>query len=171
MAIEDYLTADEEVQLQWAGQVKSGLQNVAGGAVDFAATNTRILVVSSSGSSKDIDYSHVSSVEVKSSPEYSFAGTQWYLILGFFFLPTGLIMLLVGSPDQTNLAGVNIILGLGLLVYYWDDFDGFGNLIKSDETTVYKITLITGDEDAQQISFKTTDDIGATLSRIVREAD
>lgn len=171
MAIEDYLTGDEEVQLQWAGQVKSGLKNVAGGAVDFAATNTRILVVSSSGSSKDIDYSHVSSVEVKTSSEYSFAETHWNLILGFFLLPMGLMILLLGSPEQANIAGVSVILGLGLLAYYWDEFDGFDNLIKSEETTVYKIKLITGDEDAQQISFKTTDDIGAALSRIVREAD
>lgn len=172
MDVEGYLTTNEEVRLQWDGQVKSGLTNAIKGSVIFAATNMRLLAITDSGNSKDIEYSHISSVEVETSPKYSSTGTQRDLILGFISLFGGLLILLVAENNaQILLAGIGFILGLGFVVFNWDDFEGFSSLFDFEETTVYNITLITGDEENNQISFQTEENIGAELSRIVRETN
>lgn len=172
MNIDDYLTENEEIRLQWDGKIKSGLSTVSRGAVIFAATNSRLLVVTNSGSSKDIEYSHISSVEVETKPSYNPTFEQTGLIIGFLAITTGPIAFVASN---TNLQALIFLLyissGVYLLKSNWGDFAGVGDLFDFEKEKVYKITLITGDEEDNEISFQTEENIGAELSRIVRESN
>lgn len=179
-SIEDYMTEAEEIKLRWEGGLTSG----SGDATDktlaerledaqnqatttkFAATTQRLLYLDGDASFKDIDYKHISSVEVDKSTEPDPTPLQTLtLISGIGFVAVTGMALVMGEPVWLLLSLVSIA-GLGYAYSKGISLDELGDL---NEITTYDITVITGDEAHQQISFETEENVGADLSRIVRE--
>ncbi|MDL0145966.1 PH domain-containing protein [Halobacterium salinarum] len=155
MAIEDYLTDDEELLLKWRGSLDDeGSSAFNQSSSFFGATDKRLLYSNTNGTFKDIEYSHISSIESESEQEIKniadFDGES---------LAAGAVGLLI------SLGGLSIesapVLGIGVVIVLVATF-----LNMED---VQKVQVITGDELHSQLNFKSPDNIAADLSRIIRE--
>lgn len=170
--VRDYLTENEEIKRSWRGSVKSGDESSSTtgfnrelNGTSFAATNQRLVYVNESESFKDIDYKHISSVEAEKSTEEEASPLQMIFIASIIGTAIGFFMLIDG-----NLLGLLLLLGsLGVFVLIAKMVEDPEQLFEVDEKTKYDIKLITGDEAHTQIAFETEENIGADLSRIVRE--
>jgi hypothetical protein len=165
--IEDYLSHGEELLLSWiASSVKKGDHDnsfgfgVSNSEFTFGATDRRIVYLNENGNFKDIDYNHISSIETDTEPNPPAAATGAGCCGGILVLAG-----LGGFSDDPGAALLWLSIGIVLFVaayYLFKNHDG---------TEKRKIKLITGDEAHQQITFTTSEDVGASLSQIVREQE
>jgi hypothetical protein len=176
--VTDYLSADEDIKLQWKGGLKTiddGLKSwqdkleTGTNKTTFAATTQRLLYINEDSSFKDIEYSHISSVEVDKSTKPMIEE----LTLMEQLAMVGILIGVVGVVGIFSSAFVIGILGLGgsgvilgVILMKVEDHSEF--LIPSEKTT-YEVRIITGDEAHQQIEFETEENVGAGLSRIIRQ--
>jgi hypothetical protein len=162
--LESYLASEEELLLSFSAERiedEDPHRDFSSNAdYIFGATDRRILFITSSDEFKDIEYSHISSIETdtdRESPRTAlYAG-----ICGGIFIIGG-----IGSLGDDPLSALFVtLLGGGLLVG--------GYYLFQDRASTEKITFITGDEAVQQIEATISSDestnIGAELSRILRE--
>jgi hypothetical protein len=167
--LEEYLASEEELLLSFSPEsiqdedTDPDLFSINDNDPVFGATDRRILY--SSGGFKDIEYSHISSIENQTKTEAENQnGPICTGICGGIFLLSGV----AGFGDNPLTALFGLLLGGGLLIAAYHIYEPKA---ESDKKEV--ITLITGDETDQQIEVTALSDestnIGAELSRIVRE--
>lgn len=155
MGIGEYLASDEELLLQWQGNVDKEQSSTFGNSNSaFGATNQRLVYLNDGGGFKDIEYSHISSIESETEKEVKalaeFDGGS--LVAGGI----GALFFIIGVNVESGAALVlGIILAAIAMALNMED--------------VQKIMVITGDEAHSKLEFKTSDDVAAELSRIIRE--
>lgn len=170
-SVEDYLASDEELFLSFpAITVDDGSNNLDSGfgttqsdsRHQFGATDRRIIYLTASGDFKDLDYSHISSIEAATDDDEN-AGPYLVACCGGVFILSG-IAGLMDDPDRAFLA---LLLG-GAMVYGGAKW--LEDVNSSDRET---IKFITGNEEQQQIEVTVSSDVernvAAELSRILRE--
>lgn len=178
--IDGYLTENEEVQLQWKGALEpdertdvQNLKNQLGigtiGNATFVATNRRLIFLNSDGQFKDIANSHISSVEVDKSDEPDLTPIQWVAMFGLLTAGAGLLGFLGLLAIGFGASLLSFVIGGAMFGIAWTIVDTPSEIFDVAEKTIYEVKIITGDETDQQIKFETEENIGANLSRIVRE--
>lgn len=175
--LQNYLASDEELLLSFSAEnVQRGesddgesfsqmLENAQSDSdYEFGATDRRIVYVTGSGGFKDIEYSHISSIE--SATETDNSEQQGAFGLGC----CGGILALGGLASITEDPGTalfGILLGGLLLAAAVKVFQN------ANSSTKQKIKFITGDEAHQQMEVTLSSDadanVGAELSQILRE--
>jgi hypothetical protein len=175
--LQNYLASDEELLLSFSAENvlrrgsddgESFSQTLESAQFDsdyeFGATDRRIVYVTGTGGFKDIEYSHISSIESATETDNSEQ-------LGAFVLGCcgGILALggLTSIGDKPGTALFGIILG-GFL---------FAAAVKvyqnANSSTKQKVKFITGDEASQKIEVTLSSDaganVGAELSQILRE--
>lgn len=176
--LQDYLASDEELLLSFSAEnVERGegsdsdeslsqmLENAqTGSEYEFGATDRRIVYLTDSGGFKDIEYSHISSIESEKETDNSQEGGA--IALGCC---GGVLALagLGGISDDPGTALIALLIGGVLLAAAVKVFQN------AESSEKQKIKFITGDEAHQQIEVTLSSDadanIGAELSRILRE--
>jgi hypothetical protein len=167
--LEEYLASEEELLLSFSAESIQDedtdpdfFSNNDNDPV-FGATDRRILFITSSGGFKDIEYSHISSVETEIKTENQ-NGAICAGICGGIFLLSGV----AGFGDNPLNALFGLLLGGGLLIAAYYIYEP-----KAESEKKEAISFITGDETDQQIEVTTLSDestnIGAEFSRILRE--
>lgn len=176
--LEHYLASDEELLLSFSAESVSrskgrsnndNLFNIIENAstnseYQFGATDRRVVYLENSSKFKDIEFSHISSIESSTDKDNSEQGAA--LTLGC----CGGILALGGLSSITEDPGTalfGLLIGGPLLA-------GAVKLFQNaDLSERQKIKFITGDETHQQIEITLSPDaqenIGAELSRILRE--
>jgi hypothetical protein len=169
--LESYLASEEELLLSFSAESVEGEDAGTDFASDsdymFGATDRRIVYVTGSGGFKDIEFSHISSIESDTETEED---RQEALAIctgccGGVAVVSGIITLF----DEPSSALAGLLSGSGLLAvayYAYQNADG-------ETTEKQKVKFITGDEADQQIEATVSPDvsgnIGAELSSILRE--
>jgi hypothetical protein len=131
---------------------------------EFGATDRRIVYLTSSGKFKDLEYTHISSIE---SSQKIDNGDE---VMGYLIGAIGILGGLGGVVTLTDqpLFGFAIVLAGGWMVY-----DAQNRLENAESTEKQLINFITGDEETQQLELTLSPDadsnIGAELSSILRE--
>lgn len=162
--IDDYLASEESVVKRWSGEI-TGSKPSGGG--EFAATDRRIALLTEDGDFKDIAYNHVISVESEiNDPADSMRYLPWIAIgIGGWFS--------VGALSAINEGNIGGFVGLlvGALVLLWLAIKGFDTDWEevNDQPVSHEITLVTGDEREDQLTFKTTENVSALLSQKIRD--
>lgn len=169
--LESYLASEEELLLSFSAESVEGEDAGTDFASDseymFGATDRRIVYVTGSGGFKDIEFSHISSIESDTETEED--GQEALAICtgccGGVAVVSGIITLF----DEPSSALAGLLSGGGLLAvayYAYQNADG-------ETTEKQKVKFITGDEADQQIEATVSPDvsgnIGAELSSILRE--
>lgn len=160
--VKDYLASNEDLILSFnADSVSAGDENDpdwGNSTYSFGATDRRLIYLDGNGGFKDIEYSHISSIETESKRD----GPDGALLVGCCAGFLGLAGMGALSDDPgTGLLLVSI--GIGGLVLAKHMFDNH------EETEKQEVKVITGDEAHQQLTFTTSENVGAELSSIVRE--
>lgn len=164
--LQNYLASEEELLLSFTadsveGNTEEEFQDVE---YKFGATDRRIVYITSNGDFKDIEYTHISSIESETeSSNYEEVGAICGGCCGGVFLVGALSA--VGSSPASGILGVLIGAGVIAGAYY---------IYKNaEETEKQKIKFITGDEADQQIEATVSTDestnIAAELSSILRD--
>lgn len=163
-SVEDYLAKGEELILAFgADSVDSGGDDSPNWGAQtteysFGATDRRLVYLGDDGSFKDIEYRHISSIETESETDEP-GGAIVAGVCGGLLLFAGI----AGISDDPGMGLLFLIIGVGLLAAAVKLFQ------EHEETEKQKIKVITGDEADQQLEFTTSENIGAELSRILRE--
>lgn len=175
--LDEYLGEGEEILLGWTGGIipdeddeRSSQEKLQAAkqesGVEFGATDQRIVYMDNDANFKDIDYRHISSVEssVESAPDpepFQLLGG-----VGVFFAAFG-----IGLIFLKPILGILLtIVAFGAIWFAVDECGGFTETFNWEEkTTGYKITFITGNELHSEVRIKTGENVGADISRIVRE--
>ena len=158
--INDYLATDESIRQSWSGKIKDDGGSDQG---TLALTDRRIVYLMGK-SFKDIEYSHIISVETDVDEVSIDNAGRYFKITGGIVIVLNLINIVLDM-----LINFFIVFICGLLIF------AFGKLFEKADTEehmpdpTHSISIITGDEVDQELTFKTTEDVGAEISRAVRE--
>ncbi|WP_152423322.1 PH domain-containing protein [Haloterrigena salina] len=156
MPLKNYLGDNEELLLSWGGKPDEDDEffSTSGTNLEFGATDKRLIFYDDNGSFKDIEYTHISSIEAETDKEVKDISD---------FDDNGL--LLGGLGAIVSVVGVLIeimpilLIGIVLIMIVM-----FLNL-----EDVQKVKIITGDEMPSRVNFKTTENISGDLSKIIRD--
>lgn len=158
--LQDYLASDESIVHSWEGEITDGGSSRKG---VLAVTDRRVVYLAG-GSFKDIEYSHITSVEteVEELPDVNLP----LILMGLGGVCVILGFLTIGGVGVLNTA---VLIVGGLL------FVGLGYLMKDiglDEASpdpTHTVKIITGDEDEQELTFEMEKNVGAEISSTLRE--
>lgn len=159
--LQNYLASEEELLLSFTSESVEGNSEYEFQDVEyrFGATDRRIIYLTSDGSFKDIEYTHITSIESETSNQKP-AVISGGCCGGIFLL--GALSSFGDSPTQ---AIIGVLIGGGIIAGTYYIYNN------SDETR--KIRFITGDEADQQITATVSTDgsvnIAAELSSILRD--
>lgn len=124
-SIDKYLTEDEEIRLQWEGDLKppenssrllNRMQDIKDNQTTFAVTNKRLVLLDSEDGFKDIHHTHISSVEANKTTEPKITSLQVVALTGLAFIALGLLVglvLFINALYSDNIAF--ILFGAALL--------------------------------------------------------
>ena len=158
--IKDYLATDESIRQSWSGRVKDDGGSNQG---TLALTDRRVAYLMGK-SFKDVEYSHITSVETDVDEVSIDNAGLYFKIIGGVGIMSSFINIVLDM-----LINFLIVLICGSLLF------AFGKLFETVDTEehmpdpTHSISIITGDEVNQELTFETTEDIGAEISRAVRE--
>lgn len=159
--VDDYLASEEEITHQWNGKISDGESTGTKGTL--IATDRRVAYLAG-GSFKDIDYSHIRSIEsdTNEAPDVTLVD----VLSGFsaFFGVTWIISSFIGG-DVTALAMGLALVVLAFLLYHFQTHDKR----ESELLEKQSVTIVTGDGRENEINFETTEYIDADLSKTIRE--
>lgn len=155
-SIQEYLTEGEDVEQSWTGNV-SGQQS---GDANFIATDRRLIYLTSNESFKDIPYEHIKSVEANSEKDYPIlhrvGGAM--ILLGVFALMSWIASGL--SNPIASISSIVFLLGGGV---------GLTNKYQHGAVKIHNVTVVMGKEEEQNLEFESQENVGATLSRLIRQ--
>lgn len=165
--LQNYLASDEELLLSFSAE---NIEDSTDDSVSqdttykFGATDRRIVYITSSGGFKDIEYTHISSIESENQTDNTEEGGAICIgCCGGVFLIAALGA--IGESPASGILGVLIGGAVVVGAYY-----AYQN---AEQTEKQKIKFITGDEADSKIEATVSTDestnIAAELSRILRE--
>jgi len=157
--IGDYLASDEAIEHAWEGEITDDSGSHQG---TLALTDRRVVYLMGS-SFKDVEYSHITSVEteVEEPPDVNIS--LLFKGVGVAALAVGILAIvldLLFSFVAMTLGGLGLI-GFGIA---FDRVD----MEEHGPDPTHTISIITGDESDQELTFETNENVGAEISRTVR---
>lgn len=167
--LRDYLADDEELLLSFNAEkvehVDDDSPDFHKNEYEFGATDRRIVYLNDSGSFKDIDYGHISSIESEKLEQKPTSWANVAIVGGAILVIAGVGGLFSEPPNGSALLLVPI--GAALIWYGVNREDNREIVVKE------KIKFVTGDESHQQVeaTIPPTPDseFGPEMSRILRE--
>lgn len=158
--VQEYLASGEEISHEWRGKISDGARK--GAKVTLVATDRRLAYLTEE-SFKDIGYAHISSLESETN---EVPDIPWIAVLvgvsGLFGVFTVLGGLMGGNVGAFAI-GV-VLLVISFLLYQWRPEGGINN----EPTVKQSVTIVTDDVRENEINFETTENIGADLSKTIR---
>lgn len=165
--LQNYLASEEELLLSFSAEsVEGNTDDDVSQDIEykFGATDRRIVYITSSGDFKDIEYTHISSIESESETSNN---EEIGAVCGGCC--GGMVLIgALGAVGDSPAGGIlGVLLGGAILAAAYYVYKN------AEETEKQKIKFITGDEADQQIEATVSTDestnIAAELSSILRD--
>lgn len=159
--VDEYVASGEEITHQWNGKISDGERTGTKGTL--IATDRRLAYLAG-GSFKDIDYTHIRSIEsdTKEAPDVTLSD----LLSGFFafFGVTWILSSFIGG-DPTALGMGLVLVVLAYLLYNYQSYE------ERDPERIEKqtVTIVTDDERENEITFETTEHSDVDVSKTIRD--
>lgn len=160
--VQDYLASEESIVHSWEGQITDGGLSQEGLLV---ITDRRVAYLAGE-SFKDIEYSHIASIEMEvdsqTIPDIDIS--QATMILGGVAVMGGGVSIGMG----TELFSL-IVVVLGVMIWVQGYRMRGGDFDQSSPSPTHTVKIITGDESKQELTFEAAENVGAEISRTLRE--
>lgn len=158
--LQDYLASDESIVYSWEGEIIDGGSSRKG---VLAVTDRRVAYLAGE-SFKDIEYSHITSVETEVEAQSDVDIPQATMILGGIAVMGGVFTIGMGA----ELFSLFVIV-LGVIIGVKGYRMRGGNFDEATPGSTHTVSIITGDETDQELTFETDENVGAEISSTLRE--